>query len=206
MQNRQIHYIIISQIFIAVLALGALFSAQGWAAGLPGLKQNSDYRLSFYNTHTRENLEIVYRRGGLYRPAAMEEVNHFLRDHRNGHMHEIDGGLLDLLSDLKTVLEARHPGLNVTYHVISGYRSKKTNDNLRAAGGGQAKRSQHIEGKAIDIRVPGIDSVEVRNTAWCLKRGGVGFYRGSNFVHVDTGKVRHWNWSPSGLDCKKILN
>jgi uncharacterized protein YcbK (DUF882 family) len=89
----------------------------------------------------------------------------------------------------------------ITFHVISGYRSPKTNEMLRRAGGGQAKKSRHMHGDAIDIRIPDVPSALVRDVAWCLQAGGVGYYRGSNFVHVDTHKVRHWNWSPENVSC-----
>lgn len=192
---------------IAAFVLSGIVVGKGlMAAGLSAdaLRDNAAprYTLSFYNTHTRDSLTVTYRRGrGQLVETALEDVDYFLRDHRNGHIHEIDAGLLDLLHDLKVALEARHPGLAVEYHVISGYRSKESNERMRAAGGGQARKSQHIEGRAIDIRVPGVDLVELRNTAWCLQRGGVGYYKGSDFVHVDTGKVRHWHWKPSAGLC-----
>lgn len=193
---------------IAAFLLSGIGIGKGlMAAGLPaealrGNEAAPRYTLSFYNTHTLDHLTVTYRQGhGQLIETALEDVDYFLRDHRSGHIHEIDAGLLDLLHELKTALESRHPGLTVEYHVISGFRSKKTNDGLRAAGGGQAKKSQHVEGKAIDIRVPGVDLVELRNTAWCLQRGGVGYYKGSDFVHVDTDKIRFWQWKPSGDLC-----
>jgi uncharacterized protein YcbK (DUF882 family) len=154
------------------------------------------YRLSFYNLHTHEKLNVAYRDGRYYRPEALRSVNSLLRDHRNGGVHRIDARLLDVLYGLKSTLEARHPGLDVRFNVISGYRSSGSNELLRRAGGAQAKHSQHIEGKAIDIRVPGVDLTELRNAAWCLGAGGVGYYRSEDFIHVDTGKRRFWNWSP----------
>ena len=190
---------------LAAFILSVVMWSHGMAAGLQGIGLREaalPYTLAFYNTHTRERLDVTYRKGrGQVVEAALEQVDYFLRDHRNGHMHEIDAELLDLLHDLKLALEHRHPGLAVEYQVISGYRSKETNERLRASGGGQAKKSQHIEGKAIDIRVPGVDLTELRNTAWCLQRGGVGYYKGSDFVHVDTGKLRFWHWKPSSGLC-----
>ncbi len=191
-------------VFTAVATLALLLPV--WvpvlAAGLPSLQTAAPtYELSFYNTHTQETLTVNYRRAGYYHQAALTQVNQLLRDHRNGHVHKIDSRLLDLLYDLKRDIQARHPGVEVKYQIISGYRSPETNESLRRAGGGQARRSEHINGKAIDIRVPGVPLKEVRTTAWCLQRGGVGYYGGSDFVHVDTGKIRHWNWSPSGLKC-----
>jgi uncharacterized protein YcbK (DUF882 family) len=186
-----------------VAGLMVLFALEnsGVAAGFPAFLNQPvpppSYQLSFYNLHTHENLNVVYRDNRYYRPNALNDVDAFLRDYRTGGVREIDAHLLDVLYGLKTVLEQRHPGLNVRFNVISGYRSSGTNELLRAAGGAQAKKSQHIAGKAIDIRVPGIDLVELRNTAWCLEAGGVGYYQSDDFVHVDTGKRRFWNWNPA---------
>jgi len=166
----------------------------------------SAYELSFYNTHTRETLSITYRTGRRYDERAMEEISHLLRDHRNGHSHEIDGALMDMLHDIKVTLETRHHGLKVVYSIISGYRSTATNEKLRKAGGGQGKNSQHTHGKAIDVRVPGVKTEEIRDVAWCLQKGGVGYYKGSNFVHIDTGKVRYWNWKPTASTCGTNYN
>ena len=189
-----------------------MFAAVAWVAGLMGLFSlvNSgaaanffggqvrppSYQLSFYNLHTHENLNVVYRDGTYYSPTALVKVNEFMRDYRSGGVRQIDAHLLDVLYGLKTTLQQRHPGMDVHFEVISGYRSYGTNTLLREAGGAQAKHSQHIAGKAIDIRVPGIDLVELRNTAWCLEAGGVGYYQFDDFVHVDTGKRRFWNWNP----------
>jgi len=154
------------------------------------------YELAFYNLHTHENLNVEYRDSTFYHPSALTKVNDFLRDYRTGGVRQMDARLLDVLFGLKRALQARHPGLDVRFNVISGYRTSHTNELLRAAGGAQAKQSQHIEGKAIDIRVPGVDLTELRNTAWCLHAGGVGYYAYDNFIHVDTGHVRYWNWNP----------
>ncbi len=158
--------------------------------------QQPAYQLAFYNLHTHENLNINYRDSTFYHPAALDKVNDFLRDYRTGSVRQMDARLLDVLFGLKRALQAKHPGLDVRFTVISGYRSYRTNELLREAGGSQAKHSQHIEGKAIDIRVPGVDLVELRNTAWCLHAGGVGYYVYDNFIHVDTGRIRYWNWNP----------
>ncbi|MBI4030808.1 MAG: DUF882 domain-containing protein [Proteobacteria bacterium] len=186
---------------VAFVLSAALWDGHGMAAGFGGFfgeAPQSERTLSFYNTHTRERLTVSYR-GGIGREAsdALNDIEYFLRDHRSGQSRDIDEGLLDLLHDMKADLERRHPGLDVEYHVISGYRSKSTNDRLRAVGGGQAKDSQHTHGKAIDIRVPGVNLKELRDIAWCLQRGGVGYYKGSDFVHVDTARVRSWHWKPA---------
>lgn len=150
--------------------------------------------LSFENLHTGERLSVVFARQGRKDPQAMAQISHVLRDHRTGESIAIDPRLVDTLFEIKTELLQRGLTRDVTFQVISGYRSVETNDNLRRNGGGQAERSQHSRGTAIDIRVPGVALSEVRDAAWCLQNGGVGFYPQShnNFVHVDTGRVRFW--------------
>ena len=163
----------------------------------------SEKSLSFYNTHTHERLNVTYWRNGRYDPRALEEINVIMRDHRNGHVHSISKELINYVHDLKVNLQRSHPHKDITFHIISGYRSPQTNAMLRARGGGQASKSRHMFGDAIDIRVPGISSAEIRDVSWCLQRGGVGYYKGSDFVHIDTWKVRHWNWAPNANTCKR---
>lgn len=151
----------------------------------------TEKRLSFFHTHTSETLETAYCCGGRYQPEALAEVDHFLRDFRFNEEHPIDPKLLDLLFSLGVELQIAD-----SYHVISGYRSPRTNSMLRARGGAQtgvAVRSLHMVGKAIDIRVPSVPLVEVHKAARSLTLGGVGFYPKSNFVHVDVGRVRNWS-------------
>jgi uncharacterized protein YcbK (DUF882 family) len=126
----------------------------------------------------------------VYQPDALKEINHILRDFRVNAVKPIDPKLLDLLHELGGTLETDQP-----FHIISGYRSPHTNTLLRERGGvgtGVASRSLHMEGKAIDIRIPGVKLDHLRGAARSLKLGGVGFYPSSNFVHVDTGRVRYW--------------
>ncbi|MFN7113961.1 MAG: YcbK family protein [Alphaproteobacteria bacterium] len=144
--------------------------------------------LRFYNLHTQERATFTRRPG---QPVS-QEANWFMRDHRRGEPAQIDPKLLDLLGDLQNAIHARYPGLTVEYHVISGYRAPATNNNLRGAGGSQAENSLHTTGQAIDIRVPGLSTRELRDIATCLNRGGVGYYASDDFVHVDTGRVRYW--------------
>lgn len=191
-----------SILLVAVLAAGIMMPFAGRASSLSGFWGGNDERtLSFYNTHTREYLTTTYWHDGHYDPNELEKLNVYLRDHRNGHVHEMSYQLMNLLDSIKTELQRRHPDKKIVFNVISGFRSQATNDMLRANGGGQAKHSQHILGHAIDIRIPGIDITEIRDVAWCLQRGGVGYYRGSNFVHVDVAKVRYWNWTPKRGMC-----
>ncbi len=144
-------------------------------------------RLGFYNTHTGEQLSTSYWADSAYQPEGLMEIYHLLRDHRSGDVRPIDAGLLDLLYSLSASL-----GTNEHFHVISGYRSAATNDMLSKNGSGVAKRSLHMDGRAIDIFVPGRSLADVRRTAIALKGGGVGYYPASNFVHVDVGRVRAW--------------
>lgn len=146
--------------------------------------------LAFVHTHTRERLEIEYCCNGQYQPAALAKLNHLLRDFRTNQMKPIDPKLFDLLHDLSKEL-----GTEAPYHIISGFRSPVTNSMLRTRGGshtGVATNSLHMVGKAIDIRLPEVKLKNLREGAASLKRGGVGYYPASNFVHVDTGRVRYW--------------
>lgn len=144
-------------------------------------------KLAFVNTHTGEELETAYWNGSGYSAAALEEINHILRDHRSGEVREIEVQLLDLLHSLRESLGTRE-----AFHVISGYRSPGTNAMLHERGRGVARQSLHLEGRAIDVRVPGIRLEDVREAALELSGGGVGFYKASGFVHIDTGRVRRW--------------
>jgi uncharacterized protein YcbK (DUF882 family) len=143
--------------------------------------------LSFYNTHTEETLDVAYCIRDRYCPDALQSINRILRDHRTGEVAPIDPALLDLIHALSRKIGAGSP-----FHVISGYRSPATNDMLRDRSRNVAKYSLHMEGKAVDIRLPDIPLVSLRQAALDLKRGGVGFYPGPDFVHVDVGRVRFW--------------
>lgn len=144
-------------------------------------------KLSLYHLHTGETLRLTYAEHGKIIPAAMHELNHFLRDWRTGNAHPIDPALLDQLYALQQKVET--PG---AYHVICGYRSPKTNDMLHAKSDGVASHSLHLEGRAIDISLPGKDLAHLRKAALSLRAGGVGYYPGSGFIHLDTGRVRSW--------------
>ena len=144
-------------------------------------------QLSFRHTHTDERLRVVYRRGAEYEAAALGQINHLLRDFRTGEVQPIDPGLLDILHALGTACGGQ------TFEIISGFRSPATNAKLRhTGGGGVAKHSLHMEGRAIDVRVPGLDSAHLRDAALNLGLGGVGYYPVEDFVHLDTGRVRSW--------------
>jgi len=143
--------------------------------------------LGFYNTHTDETLKTVYWAEGKYQPEALREINRILRDYRTGDVYSMDENLLDLLY----LLQAK-TGRKGGFHIISGYRSPATNAMLSARSAGVAKRSYHMQGKAIDIRLPGYDLEKLHQAALALKAGGVGYYPSSNFIHVDVGPVRRW--------------
>lgn len=143
--------------------------------------------MSFVHTHTGETLSTTYFQGGNYLPPSLERVNHFLRDFRTNEVHSIDPALLDILFDLQG--KAHHYG---PFEVISAYRSPQTNAALRQRSGAVAEHSMHMEGRAIDIRLRGFPTLKLRDLAIALHRGGVGFYGASDFVHVDTGRVRIW--------------
>lgn len=143
--------------------------------------------LHFAHTHTGERLEVEYFTQGRYVPDALATVNHFLRDFRTGDVHDIDAGLLDLLHTLTELTGTSKP-----FQVISGYRSPHTNTLLRQRSEGVAAGSLHMQGQAIDIRLADVPLPKLRSAALAVRRGGVGFYPASDFVHVDTGRVRTW--------------
>jgi uncharacterized protein YcbK (DUF882 family) len=143
--------------------------------------------LRFSHTHTGERLTVEYFSAGRYLPDALGTVNHFLRDFRTGQVHDIDPQLLDLLHEVMSATGATRP-----FEVISGYRSPQTNAMLRQRSERVASGSLHMKGQAIDIRLSDVPLVRLRTAALALRRGGVGYYPASNFVHVDTGRVRFW--------------
>lgn len=144
-------------------------------------------RLSFYNTHTAERLSVTYKENDTYILDAMDKISKILRDHRSGDIHPIDPKLMDFLYDLLTKVD-NHSEV----HIISGYRSPATNKKLRQASKGVASKSLHMQGKALDFRLPGTDIAILRDKARAMKRGGVGYYRKLDFVQIDTGRVRFW--------------
>lgn len=172
-----------------LLAAGAAFVALPTLA-LPRrarAAQGPVRTLSFLHTHTGEALSLVYAAGGSYVTEALARINWLLRDFRNGETRPIDPELLDRLHTLAEVTGTRGP-----YEVISGYRSPETNAALRRHRGGVASHSLHLEGRAIDIRLPDVPLPDLRDAALSLRAGGVGYYADSRFVHVDTGRLRRW--------------
>lgn len=173
------------------LGHGAQWIITGAALPLaaPALAARPDARsLSFDHTHTSEHIALVYAVDDVFVTPALSSLNHFLRDHYSGEVGQIDPQLFQLLHHVRQEL-----GVQTPFQVISGYRSPKTNATLRSTrGGGVATRSLHMEGQAIDVRLPGVPLADLRDAALSLRLGGVGFYPRDQFVHLDTGRVRNW--------------
>ena len=173
---------------LGVLA-GASLAARPLAALAPAAQRPIPRRLAFLNTHTAEEVDVVYWSNGHYVPDALAQINQVLRDHRTEDVKAIDRRVLDLLFELRVKLDTDEP-----YQVISGYRSPQSNEYLRgrAPTSGVARMSQHMLGRACDVRVRGRTIDQLRDAALAMRRGGVGYYPASNFVHVDVGRVRKW--------------
>ena len=171
-----------------LVACGAIAALCTTTPALARVAPQRERRLVLRQLHTGEFLRTTYWAEGSYDLDALAEAGDLLRDHRTDEVQPIDRDLLDLLARLAQRLEHRGE-----FHVISGYRSSKTNEALRkTGGGGVARRSLHMDGRAIDIRVPGRNLAQVRQAALALRGGGVGYYPRSQFVHLDTGRVRSW--------------
>lgn len=169
--------------FLQTLAGGALASVAS-----PVLAEFAASRsLSFVHTHTGETLKVEYYRAGEYEAGALAQIANTLRDFRTGEVHDIDPGLLDLLFELQL-----RTGHDQPWQIISAYRSPATNAQLAAKSGGVATHSMHLLGKAIDVRVSSVPTRTLRDVALGMQSGGVGYYRNSDFVHLDTGRVRSW--------------
>lgn len=171
---------------VTTLASGLLLCTPvpTWAA----VKNKTGKRtLTLSNTHTQEDLTVTYARNNVYDQAALRKVSRFLRDHRTGAVHAIDPKLLDILYTVQCAY-----GDCGVFEVISGYRSPQTNAELRKRSRGVAENSLHLVGKAIDIRPTRMKTKTLREIALRLKQGGVGYYAKSDFVHLDTGRVRFW--------------
>jgi uncharacterized protein YcbK (DUF882 family) len=169
-----------------------LIFASGLSSGAAELKplpvNDSIYRLHFFHTHTGERLTVVYRDGEGYDAESLARLNRYLRDHRTGEIHEYDPRVFDLLHDLTIALG----NSDLEIDVVCGYRTPWSNEFLRTHGHGVARHSLHMQAMAIDIRVPGVPTAQLRDAALALHRGGVGYYATSDFVHVDVGRVRRW--------------
>ncbi len=165
-------------------------SSSGTTAAIP--EDGKPYKLRMINLHTGESLDIVYRLGNLYVPEALEKLNYFLRDHNTQDVVDYSPKEFDVLH----ALMSRLGRVNSVIDIVCGYRTPETNAALRrnSPRTGVAEHSQHMEGHAIDIRVPGVSTAQLRNAALSLRAGGVGYYPKSQFVHVDVGPVRQWSF------------
>lgn len=166
----------------------ALFSGHtAWArelldSGLPLGK------LSLLNLHSGERLTVTYRdRSGEYDLQALDDLNWLLRCHHTNEAHPFDVQTLEYLN-----LVDHRLGGNNEIHIISGYRSPKYNEYLRRQGRKVAERSLHLQGRAIDIRIPKVKLANLQRAARELRLGGVGYYPGNDFVHLDSGDFRMW--------------
>ncbi len=168
-----------------LVGIPAAVALAGPARALAGLADVR--RIAMVNTHTGEELALEYFRDGDYCPDSLHRLDQLLRDHRTGDVSAIDRRLYDLLHDAAALVD-REP----RFEIISGYRSPATNAMLNARSGGVARRSLHMEGRAIDVRLTGFRTDRLRDVALSMGSGGVGYYRKSDFVHVDTGRVRTW--------------
>lgn len=147
----------------------------------------AERRLSFHNLHTGEKADLAYWAQGSFVPESLAEINHVLRDHRTDEVAAIDTGLLDLLHGVQATLATARP-----FEVISGYRSPTSNRMLVERTTGVARHSLHLEGKAIDVRIAGVELADLRRAGLLLRGGGVGYYPVSDFVHLDVGRIRAW--------------
>ena len=174
---------------LAALLLTGIIGAQetppAAEAVTPPVEERS---IELFNTHTRETAKVVFKRGAEYDQDALEKLKKVLIDHRSGDIHDMDPALYDQLFDL-----AAAAGVPPSYEIISGYRSPDSNSKMAAKpGSGVAKGSLHMQGRAIDVRLKDCTVEKLRDLALAAKRGGVGYYQRSQFVHIDTGSFRTW--------------
>ncbi len=195
-------------LFAALLAIALLALTSAAHAAAPNLTPGEvgtpdaipttgqQYHLKLHHLHTGETLDVVYRVGNTYIPAALEKLNYFLRDHRTQEESHYDPKEFDVLHNLLTKLNKP----NSVIDIVCGYRTPWSNNFLRtrSANTGVAQHSQHMLAKAIDIRIPGVKTRTLRDTALSLQAGGVGYYPISQFVHVDVGPVRTWTFGGRG--------
>ncbi|MDH3229282.1 MAG: DUF882 domain-containing protein [Alphaproteobacteria bacterium] len=168
------------------LGVAALVTAAAGPA-FAGIARRPVRALALRNLHTHETVRATYWADGSWQADGLREINYVLRDFRTGDVVDIDAGLLDLMHRLAALVGTDQP-----FEIISGYRSPRTNAQLANQSSGVAKKSLHMEGKAVDLRLPGVKLSSLRRAAISLQGGGVGYYPKSGFIHVDTGRVRFW--------------
>ncbi|MDT8309828.1 MAG: YcbK family protein [Methylophaga sp.] len=170
------------------LSFGATATMLVMPPAFANLAKLPERKIALYNLHTGEQLKTTYWAEGHYQNSELHAISHIMRDHRTNEMIDMDNDLIDLMTILHRQMQGKQP-----YHIISGYRSAKTNEMLRkTGGGGVAKKSFHTLGQAVDVRLPGRQLAELHEAALKLHAGGVGYYPTSDFVHIDTGPVRQW--------------
>jgi len=167
---------------------GALLATAGGIVPAMAFSPAAPRTIALRNLHTDDRLKLDYWTNGSYQPAALAQLNHVLRDWRNNEVHPINPKLFDLLHTLQANL-----GSEAEIEVISGYRSPVTNAAMHERSNGVASKSLHMQGMAMDIRIPGQALDKLHDQALKMAWGGVGYYPTSNFVHVDVGRVRKWN-------------
>lgn len=180
-----------SKLFALLLSIAGLVSLNTSTASATASAPSpapEEHRLRLFHTHTGERIDIVYKVGDTYIPNALSKLNYFLRDHRTGDVHVYNPREFDLLEAIEQKLGRPHAEINI----ICGYRTPWSNAFLRARSSAVAQHSLHMQAMAIDIRIPGVTTAALRDAALSLHRGGVGYYPGEEFVHVDVGRVRRW--------------
>ena len=165
----------------------SVFAALGSLPGLGRAAPQRERPLRLYNTHTGATIRTTYWADGAFIAESMQDINKLLRDHRNNQIAVIDPKVVLLLDQVSSQVK---PGSDI--HIISGYRSPASNQLLADTTNGVAKHSMHLEGRAIDLRMPGVPLASLRQAALNVAGGGVGYYPDSQFVHIDTGRVRRW--------------
>lgn len=173
--------------FLTTMVGASAFLAATPSQALASFRPLEPRVLSLNNLHTGEKLVSTYWADGEYLPDSLADIDHLLRDHRRDEVATIDPKLLDFLHGVQRKMDAKG-----RFEVISGYRSPQTNESLRASTSGVAKKSFHMRGMAIDVRMPGQDLTHFRKAAMAMRAGGVGYYPKSNFLHLDVGRVRSW--------------
>lgn len=176
-------------LWAGALGAAALLTPLPVEAARVSMPEAGRFQIALRNQHTGESFSGAYRVGNKYMPEAFKQLNVVLRDFRMNEVYPIDPRLIDILY----MVRAKTGRGNATYEILSGYRSPKTNAMLRRVSGGVARNSMHLTGQAIDFRLDGVNTRRLNETAKGLEAGGVGYYPRSNFVHVDTGRVRHWS-------------
>lgn len=182
---------------LSFTATGTARASEGEGGSIAGISvKGEQFRLKLHHLHTGESIDVVYRIGNTYLPEALAKLDYFLRDHRTNDEGKYDPKEFDLLHSLLAKLGRSGSEIDI----VCGYRTPRSNNFLRTRGPntGVALNSQHVQSKAIDIRIPGITTTRLRDTALALGLGGVGYYPISQFVHVDVGPVRRWSYFGAG--------